>query len=86
MDTFERDGVLALRARRAGGETVQLSANGDKARAIARMFDLGCDASAYSAMEFILKAREWPAWLNDVAVMIDGPKDRPINTENRHVG
>ena len=63
---------------------IAYSRNAEKARAIARMFDLGCNASAYAAMEFMLKEREWPDWLRSVAADVDTTKDRPINAEARH--
>lgn len=36
------------------------------------------EAEAYSTLEFILRQRQWPEWLNSVAADID----RPINVEN----
>ena len=58
-----------------------MNTKAEQARAIARMFEIGCDASAYSAMEYMLKSREWPEWLTQVAAQIDGSKDVPLNTE-----
>ena len=41
-------------------------------------------AEAYATLEYILRERQWPAWLQEVAATIDGQnatKDRPINTQ-----
>lgn len=50
---------------------IAYSRNAEKVRAIARMFDMGCDRSAYAAMEFMLRERELPDWLKQVASDVD---------------
>ncbi|MFY8105631.1 MAG: hypothetical protein ACOVKO_01855 [Elstera sp.] len=43
------------------------------------------EAEAYATLEYILRERQWPAWLQEVAADIDGPavtKDRPINLKD----
>jgi hypothetical protein len=43
------------------------------------------EAEAYATLEYILREREWPAWLQSVAADVDGPavtKDRPINLKD----
>ena len=40
------------------------------------------EAEAYATLEYILKERQWPAWLQEVAADVDGPKDRPINLKD----
>lgn len=54
---------------------------GDKARAIGRLFDQNRDGDAYRAIEWLLLEREWPQWLRDVCIQIDGPKDLPVNIQ-----
>jgi hypothetical protein len=42
------------------------------------------EAEAYATLEYILRDREWPAWLKRVAADVDGPavtKDRPVNLQ-----
>tara|TARA_R110002126_G_scaffold290272_1_gene446887 strand:- start:823 stop:1014 length:192 start_codon:yes stop_codon:yes gene_type:complete len=39
---------------------------------------------AYATLEYILRERQWPTWLQDVAATIDSPpatKDQPINAQ-----
>lgn len=43
------------------------------------------EAEAYATLEYILRERQWPAWLREVAADVDGPavtKDRPINLKD----
>lgn len=41
------------------------------------------EAEAYATLEFILRERQWPAWLQSVAADVDGvTKDRPINLKD----
>lgn len=42
------------------------------------------EAEAYATLEYILRERQWPTWLQEVAATIDSPpatKDRPINAQ-----
>lgn len=42
------------------------------------------EAEAYATLEYILRERQLPTWLQEVAATIDGPnatKDRPINAQ-----
>ena len=41
------------------------------------------EAEAYATLEYILRERPWPEWLQEVAASVD---DRPINEESNHVG
>ncbi len=41
------------------------------------------EAEAYSTIEQILRDRQWPSWLREVAADVDSI---PINLENNHVG
>tara|TARA_R110002126_G_scaffold42046_1_gene121912 strand:+ start:238 stop:426 length:189 start_codon:yes stop_codon:yes gene_type:complete len=53
----------------------------EKLRAAAHQA-LSDEAEAYSTIEYILRERPWPTWLQETAALIDGPtatKDRPIN-------
>lgn len=47
--------------------------DGDKARAIGRLFDQGREQDAYNAMKFMLlmHERQWPEWLNEVCASVD---------------
>tara|TARA_R110000868_G_scaffold411706_1_gene707798 strand:+ start:24014 stop:24208 length:195 start_codon:yes stop_codon:yes gene_type:complete len=47
------------------------------------------EAEAYATLEYILRERPLPDWLQSVAADVDGPRvprDRPINQESQHVG
>lgn len=42
------------------------------------------EAEAYATLEYILRERQWPTWLQSVAADVDGPavtKDRPVNLQ-----
>lgn len=40
------------------------------------------EAEAYATLEYILRERQWPAWLQSVADDVDSvTKDRPINMQ-----
>lgn len=55
----------------------------EKLRAAARQA-LFNEAEAYATIEYILRDRQWPQWLRDVAADVDGQpvtKDRPINLQ-----
>lgn len=45
--------------------------NIEKARAVVRLFEQGRDADAYNAMDWMLRNREWPEWLQEAASSID---------------
>jgi hypothetical protein len=53
----------------------------EKLRAAANQA-LYSEAEAYATLEYILRERQWPAWLQEVAADVDGPKDRPINLKD----
>tara|TARA_R110000823_G_C15887007_1_gene495652 strand:+ start:239 stop:433 length:195 start_codon:yes stop_codon:yes gene_type:complete len=60
----------------------------EKLRAAAHQA-LSNEAEAYSTIEYILRERPWPTWLQEVAASVDGPaitKDRPVNEESNYVG
>lgn len=41
------------------------------------------EAEAYATLEYILRERQWPAWLQSVAADVDSTtKDRPINLKD----
>ena len=41
------------------------------------------EAEAYATLEYILRERHWPAWLQSVAADVDSvTKDRPINLKD----
>lgn len=53
----------------------------EKLRAAANQA-LYSEAEAYATLEYILRERQWPAWLQSVAADVDSvTKDRPINTQ-----
>lgn len=51
-----------------------------KMQALTKLAEQGRDGDVYAGMEFLLRTREWPEWLNDVAASID----RPVNLESNH--
>jgi len=58
----------------------------EKLRAAAHQA-LYSEAEAYATLEYILRERQWPTWLQRVSADVDGPavtKDRPINEESNH--
>mgnify|MGYP003421485846 FL=1 len=53
----------------------------EKLRAAANQA-LYSEAEAYATLEYILRERQWPAWLQSVAADVDSvTKDRPINMQ-----
>jgi hypothetical protein len=41
------------------------------------------EAEAYATLEYILRERQWPTWLQSVAADVDSvTKDRPINLKD----
>lgn len=40
------------------------------------------EAEAYATLEYILRERQWPTWLQETAALVDSTasKDRPINS------
>lgn len=49
-----------------------------KLQALTKMAEQGRDGDVYAGIEWILKSRPWPEWLQSVAADLD----RPINVEN----
>ena len=40
------------------------------------------EAEAYATLEYILRERQWPTWLQSVAADVDSvTKDRPVNLQ-----
>lgn len=52
----------------------------EKLQALVKMAEQGRDGDVYAGLEFLLRTREWPEWLNSVAAEID--RVRPVNLES----
>jgi len=53
----------------------------EKLQALTKLAEQGRNGDVYAGIEFLLRTRGWPEWLNSVAASID----RPVNLENDHV-
>lgn len=54
----------------------------EKLQALVKMAEQGRDGDVYAGLEFLLRTREWPEWLNSVAAEIDRRPSRQFGEQS----